>query len=102
MFFEWDDHKNILNKRKHRIRFETAAEVFYDPYLVSVPDDHDQEERWRSIGLVENVIIYIAYTIKVNHDEEEIIRIISARKATSHESERYWAFRQNEKRIKKT
>jgi uncharacterized DUF497 family protein len=39
MQFEWDKNKNLLNKRKHGLSFETASLVFQDPFLLSVPDD---------------------------------------------------------------
>ena len=53
MRFEWDEHKNRQNLRKHDIRFETAVLVFDDPYALTQRDSaFDDEERWITIGAV--------------------------------------------------
>jgi hypothetical protein len=89
MWFEWDVNKNRTNNRKHGVRFELATLVFDDPHIVSVPDDLESEERWLSIGLAEGVLILaVAHTWK-EYDNEEVIRIISARKATPKEIQEY-------------
>lgn len=95
MQFEWDENKNRTNKFKHGLSFETAALVFHDPFLISVPDRRfvDIEERWYSLGQIETTIIYVAHTIREDNDGEEIIRIISARAATPGEERRYYAGR---------
>lgn len=51
--FEWDEHKNEINKRKHGISFETAREVFYDDdaVLFDDPDHSIGEERFLIIGM---------------------------------------------------
>lgn len=101
MQFEWDERKNSLNKRKHGLSFEAAALAFDDPFLLSVQDRRFEysEDRWQSIGLVEQVALLVVHTIKEeNENEEEIIRIISARAATSREEDRYYSFRKNSKR----
>ena len=47
MRFEWDEHKNRLNRRKHSVGFETAALVFDDPYALKQRDSStEDEERW--------------------------------------------------------
>ena len=95
MKFEWNETKNKSNKNKHGLHFETAALVFQDPYILSVHDERYIEERWYSLGLIHDVVIYVAHTIKEGeNDEEEIIRIITARAATSVESKRYFAYRE--------
>ena len=49
MIFEWDEEKNTLNKLKHKISFETAAQVFEDPAYVEMYDfEHSIEEIWSS------------------------------------------------------
>jgi uncharacterized DUF497 family protein len=50
--FEWDELKASSNLVKHGITFETAATMFFDPHLLTVPDvEHsDPEERWVSVG----------------------------------------------------
>jgi uncharacterized protein len=100
MEFEWDENKNRKNKNKHGVRFEVASLVFHDPFLISVPDQDDQEgeERWRSIGVVDDVTLFIAHTWREDTNGKEIIRIISARAATPQEERQYYAYRENEKR----
>lgn len=101
MQFEWDKRKNIANKKKHGLSFEVATFVFEDQFLLSSQDKRFgySEERWESIGLVGKAIIVVVYTILggINH-EEEIIRIISARKATSREEGRYYFYRSHGER----
>ena len=49
MKFEWDEHKNFINKEKHKISFETAAYVFDDPYYIEMYDfEHSVEEAKKS------------------------------------------------------
>ena len=90
MQFVWDAAKNRANKIKHRVGFEVAKRVFDDPLHLSVPDRHEHgEERWQTIGLVESVVLLLVIHTYVEHDGEEIIRLISARKATRRERARY-------------
>ena len=88
--FEWDEAKNLSNQKKHGISFEDAARVFGDPLMVLFPDgETDGEERWRAFGQVGGVaVIMVAHTYR-NHDDQEKIRIISARIATRHERQAY-------------
>ncbi len=90
MHFEWDESKNRRNQTKHRVSFETASLVFSDPRHISIQDRHvEGEERWQTLGLVGGaVILLVAHTIS-EQDGEEIIRIISARKASKHEKKIY-------------
>lgn len=100
MQFEWDKNKNRLNRRNHGLSFETASLVFQDPFLLSVPDDRHgySEERWQSLGLIQEVLIYVAHTVVETDHGEEIIRIISARAATAGETRRYYTNRKNDER----
>jgi uncharacterized protein len=89
MRFEWDEAKNLGNQRKHSMCFEDALAAFFDPLLVMVPDRVvDQEQRWQTFGVVRQTLLMVAHT---SRDEagDEIIRIISARRATRHERKRY-------------
>ena len=88
--FEWDPRKNAANRSKHGISFETACRVFEDPLVLSIPDRvEDGEQRWQSIGRVGGlVLLLVAHTV-TKAENEEVIRIISARKATRHEREQY-------------
>ena len=93
--FEWDEAKNLSNQRKHDgASFEEASHVFEDPLHVSVQDRIEGgEQRWQTVGTVEGfVILVVAHTFTEEHDNRdpvEIIRIISARRATSRERRRY-------------
>ena len=91
MRFDWDERKNRQNRSKHGISFETARVVFEDPYAISIQDRHaNGEERWQTIGRVGHaVILLVAHTYGDDKEAEEVIRIISARKATPKEREVY-------------
>jgi uncharacterized DUF497 family protein len=90
MQFEWDTRKESANRRKHGISFELAKHIFDDPNHISIQDRHEGgEERGQTIGLVGHVaILLVAHTYEED-DGEEVIRIISARKATAAECRRY-------------
>jgi uncharacterized DUF497 family protein len=91
--FEWDETKNVSNYRKHRVRFETAAQVFGDPHCLMTQDrEVDGEERWQTIGMVEGVLLlFVAHTVDDDQDEDLSVRIISVRKVTPEERRRYEA-----------
>ena len=87
--FEWDPNKNKENLKKHKVSFEEAKEVFYDDnaILFDDPEHSADEERFLIIGWVKNLNIYIvSHCYKENNG---IIRLISARKATKKEKETY-------------
>ena len=88
MQFTWDERKNRVNRRKHGVSFEVALRVFDDPFQLSIPDrEVDGELRWQTMGMVGNVcILLVAHTV---NEEEQIIRIISARKAIRRERRIY-------------
>ncbi len=88
MEFTWDERKNRVNKRKHRISFETSVLVFDDPFQVSRQDrEVDDEARWQTIGMVQGArILLVAHTVE---EDESLIRIFSARKATPRERRIY-------------
>lgn len=90
MRFEWDENKNRSNYRKHGVFFETATLVFDDPDFVMARDRIvDGEERWQTIGLVEDVLLLLVAHTLGSEGDEEIVRIISAREVTVHERRRY-------------
>jgi uncharacterized protein len=90
MRFEWDDDKNQTNQRKHHLSFETAKDVFLDPHHLSVPDRvEDGEQRWQTIGLVAGVLLIIVGHTYREDAAEEVVRIITARKATRKERRNY-------------
>ena len=90
MRFVWNEEKNRRNQLKHKVSFETAISVFDDPHAMSIQDRFVQgEERWQTLGLIEGAVaLVVAHSIELE-GEEEIIRIISARKATPREREIY-------------
>ena len=88
--FEWHEAKNRSNKRKHGIDFETAQLVFDDPQCISfVERVSDGEERWHAIGSIENIIVIVVVHTYREEASDEVIRIISARRATRHERKLY-------------
>lgn len=86
---EWDISKAESNFRKHGIRFEEAAWVFEDPLAIAVQDRFENgEQRWQTIGMVGGfLLVLVAHTIRF--EDEEIIRIISARRADRKERKHY-------------
>ena len=88
MEFAWDERKNRINKRKHRIGFDTAILVFDDPFQISRQDrEVETEERWQTIGVVQGSrVLLVAHTVE---EDEVLIRILSARKATPQERRIY-------------
>ncbi len=88
MRFEWDEAKARANTTKHKVSFELARRVFDDPMHLSIQDRHEAgEERWQTLGSVGGVVLLlVAHTYGyVAESGEEVIRIISARKASRHE-----------------
>jgi uncharacterized DUF497 family protein len=88
MKFEWDAAKAAVNKRKHRVSFEEAAEVFFDPFVITMGDaEHSNiEDRELSIGSsARRRVVVVVHTQR----EAEVIRIISARKASEQEVSDY-------------
>ena len=84
--FEWDDGKARLNLAKHKVSFETATVVFDDPNAIIETDNEPDEERWKTIGLSPDNLVFVIWTER----HGTIIRIISARKANRHEEDRYY------------
>ena len=91
MKYEWNEDKNKLNQEKHGISFEEAKEVFKDALQISKLDHrfNDFEERWITIGTTSKQKILVVANLFFTDDGEEIIRIISARKANKKERESY-------------
>jgi len=89
--FEWDERKNAENKRKHGVSFEEAQTVFYDDRAILIDDPDEDEERFVLLGLstaLRTLVVCHCY-----REEDQAIRIISARKAGKDERadyERRW------------
>ncbi len=90
--FEWDSAKAASNLRKHGVSFGLAARVFADPGALMEADRVDGgEERWLAIGMVDgSLMLTVAHAIQ-EHEDDETIRIISARRADRKERTRYEA-----------
>ncbi len=86
MRFEWDDSKNRLNRKRHDIGFETATLVFGDPFAITLCDEFsDDELRWITVGAIGPGAVLLVVHTWFEKDGEDVIRIISARAAESHE-----------------
>jgi uncharacterized protein len=86
MNFEWDERKSEVNIDKHGFDFADAYRVFDLPMAVELDErDNYGEDRWIGTGMLDGRVVVIVYT----EPNEEIIRIISLRKALSHERKNY-------------
>ena len=86
MTFEWDEAKNQANIRNHRIDFADVPPLFDGPMVVKLDTRRDYgEERFIGVGLLHNAVILVVFVEK----KQATIRLISARKATQHERERF-------------
>ena len=91
LIFEWDARKAGSNKNKHGVSFEEAKSLFFDPFLITFPDEghSDFEERYISIGYsIRGRVLLVVHTER-EIDNELVIRIISCRPATSSERRVY-------------
>ena len=90
--FEWDENKNSINKKKHKISFEEAKTVFYDSEAIVIddPDHSEDEERFLILGISQKVNLLVV--CHCYRESDTTIRIISARKATSTETKQYHEF----------
>jgi uncharacterized DUF497 family protein len=89
--FEWDPFKAESNVRKHGVSFELAQMACLDPLAIFEVDRIDQGEvRWHSLGKAgEFLLLLVVHTMVDLSSGGELIRIISARRATGHEWRRY-------------
>jgi uncharacterized protein len=89
--FDWDSRKAKSNRLKHGVSFEEAATAFLDPAGLDGEDIEHSESEERRLRLAKSSlgrILVIAYTIRRKEDEESI-RIISARRASRKERKKY-------------
>lgn len=87
--FDWDENKNQINRKKHGIDFAEASSVFFDEQaiLFDDPEHSEQEERFLLLGMSETA--NVCMVCHCYRESDTVIRIISARKATKKEVERY-------------
>jgi len=84
--FNWDKNKNLINQRKHNIAFEEAVSVFWDEeaLIIDDPDHSESEDRFIILGISANAnLLVVCHCYREN---DTIIRIISARRATKTET----------------
>ena len=91
MKFEWDPDKEKTNVQRHGITFEQAAYVFADPFALNKYDDEhsEEEDRWVLLGKTLNETVLLVVRTFRNSEGEELVRIISARRATKKEKQTY-------------
>ncbi|MDE1005981.1 MAG: BrnT family toxin [Paraburkholderia fungorum] len=84
--FEWDEVKIQIDIRKHGIDFRDAVNVFDHPVLTAMDQRQDYgEDRWIALGWMAAIVGVVVYVER----SADVIRIISARKATKHEVKRF-------------
>lgn len=87
--FEWDETKNRSNRRKHGVSFEEARTAFLDENARVIPDPEqaDDEDRFVLLGL--SILLRVLLVCHCYRKEDEVIRIVSARKADRNEIKQY-------------
>jgi uncharacterized DUF497 family protein len=93
--FEWDPAKDAANRAKHGLSFEEASGLFRSgaDYLDIYDEEHsDEEDRFIAIGSIRRGVIVVAHTVR----EDDAVRIVSARMATSQERRRLEQFGKEE------
>lgn len=90
--YTWDPAKAARNKREHGISFEMARDVFADPNHLVAENYHFEDEtepRKIAIGLARNLMLVVVAFVDRSDPDEEVIHIISARKAVAYEESIY-------------
>lgn len=92
MSFEWDEHTNQVNIHKHGFDFADAHRLFALPMAVVLNKyAHDTGHQWTGIGMLEGRIVVVSYT----ESTDKTIRLLSLRKALSHEQACYGSYLKN-------
>jgi len=87
--FVWDDSKNRANNKKHGVHFEEAQTVFYDESAMEFFDSEHSRNEDRFLLLGQSFSLRTLMVCHCYREKKEIIRIISARKATAKERRKY-------------
>ena len=90
--FLWDEKKNLANIKKHGVDFNDAVRAWYDPNRLDFFDEEhskNSEIRWIFLGAVAGLVLFVVET----EPDNETVRIISARRASKNEQEKYYANR---------
>jgi uncharacterized DUF497 family protein len=91
--FEWDERKNEENLRKHGLDFADCHEVFESPMLVAADKREAYgENRYVALGFLRQMVVVLVFAER----SDDTIRIISLRKASRHERERFGEFLKDE------
>ena len=86
MRFEWDEDKRRANIKRHRVDFADLEPLFADETVTISDDRFDYgEDRFITLGLLRGIVLAVVHT-----ESDEVIRFISARKATKYEEESYF------------
>jgi uncharacterized protein len=87
--FDWDPRKAAANRRKHGVSFEEARSVFLDEeaLLINDPEHSESEERFILLGLSAEWRLLVV--VHAHREQEDVIRLISARKADRQEQQAY-------------
>jgi len=87
--FEWSTSRSLANRRKHGVSFEEAETVFYDDHalLIADPEHSDDEDRFVLLGL--SSLLRALVVCHCYRERDEVIRIISARRADRSERAQY-------------
>ncbi len=93
MKYQWDPNKEAINIKKHGIDFTTASKVFDDDYLLEEYDHEHSlgEDRYKVLGMINDVSVILAV---IYTDRKKSCRIISARRATQKEENKYYVNRE--------
>jgi uncharacterized DUF497 family protein len=88
--FRWDPKKEKLNIKKHGVSFNEASTAFYDEQAIQFfdPDHSEEEDRFILMGV--SFKLRVLVVCHCYRESEEIVRLISARKANTNEEQEYW------------
>lgn len=91
--FEWDPAKDAANRRKHGVSFEEALAAFYDEFarIIYDPDHSTEEERFVLLGVT--IKLRLLVVCHCYRQDNQVIRLFSARKANREEVEEYEGFK---------
>jgi hypothetical protein len=87
--FEWDDRKSTVNRRKHGVSFEEARTVFFDENALMRPDEDHSEDEDRFVLLGLSARLRTLVVCHCYRQDDEVIRLISARRANAFERQQY-------------
>ncbi len=93
MQFVWDEHKHQINRNQHGVSFEEAQSVFFDEQarLLADPDHSETEERYLLLGMsIQMRLLVVSHCYQ---EDDQVIRLISARRAARFEQQQYQRFR---------